>query len=131
MTIEDYVGSLAWQILNSQFLATIATIAIAFLAKKVEKNTERAAAANEAIKFEKQAENETQEVDSIPTITSQEAARNQTTEDFRDESRSVILATKSLIDKVADAETDGRYRRTYESIGKRYPALSAALYERG
>jgi hypothetical protein len=136
-----------WTVINSQFAATIITGIVGVFAYKAAANTKRTAdnsdetaAAQESIKFEKQAEIAANET------TKQDLAENQSqtgggkaasagveviVDSFRVEAKDLVVKSRKYLENRVGTETDGRYKRTYKYIGKNYPALAAALHERG
>jgi hypothetical protein len=116
-----------WELINSQVLSTIVAAIVAILVAKyggaaksnAETNQDVISATNAALKLE----SENPEPAVVPEIP---GAR-----DFRRESVELLQGAKQYLDSVAEADSDGRHKRTYNAIPRYdYVVLAVALKER-
>lgn len=121
-----------WQLVNSQFLATVVSAFVALLvarygAKTAAAVTDAAVAQEASNAVQKAQQLETQEGSELV-----EPSKEVSSRDYRRESKEVVDEAKAYIDRVIADDPDGRHHRTYQAIGKTdYTARAVALNERG
>lgn len=117
-----------WQLVNSQFLATVVGAIVAILVGKTATAVTDAAVAQEASNANQKAQQlETQDVSKV-----EDGSVTNLEEDYREEAKSLVVRAKGFIDNVVSGDLDGRHQRTYTAIGKTdYTARAVALNERG
>lgn len=130
-----------WQFLNSQLLATIVGALVVIVGAIIgSKGLSRfAELAETAVRIlaemgASKSEQEGAEVskakqDQVDAIVNQPV--DEGSKDWRGEARRLVESGKEFLDKKAENDPDGRYRRTYEAITRHdYIALAVAMNDR-
>jgi hypothetical protein len=121
----------AWQLLNSQFLATLVGAFVAMLVAKFGSKAAQAvaetAAAEGAASATAQARQIEEQFSSEDDRQARENGRN-----YRDEARGLAQQAREFLDSKAENDPDGRHRRTYDALSRYdYIPLAVALNVRG